>query len=100
MNLFEFLGKLDESNEVHHFNVANEGSELMLLLEIDGGFYARYNVKLRLTPRGSWEAFGLPDGNADALIEAYELAERHGHRKGDDYTFALDDLVDLINEVR
>ncbi len=102
MDLFEFLGKLDESSASYHFEVENDGGSLMLKLEVDGGFFVRYKVKVRINPRGSWEAHGLPDGDAAALFEAYELAERHGTRGrgNDDYTFSLDDLVDLIADVR
>jgi len=102
MDLFEFLGKIDESSASYHFEVENEGNALELKLDIDSGFYTRYSVKLRINPRGVWEVHGLPDGDAGALIEAYELAERHGTRSraGDEYTFDLDQLVDLIADVR
>ena len=104
MDLFEFLGKLDESSASYHFEVENEGSSLTLKLDIDGGggFFSRYNVTIRMQPRGLWEAHGLPDGDAAALIEAYELAERHGTRcrSGDEYSFDLESLVDLIADVR
>lgn len=102
MDLFEYLSKVDESGASYHFEVENDGGSLMLKLEVESGFFARYNVKVRMIPRGSWEAHGLPDGDAAALFEAYELAERHGTRGrgGDDYTFSLEDLVDLIAEVR
>jgi hypothetical protein len=103
MSLFEFLNQLDEASLAYHFDVENQGSSLTLNLELDSnsGFFSRYDVKVRLTPNGSWEVFDLPDDDITALIQAYELAERHGTRtRGSvDYIFTLEDLVELIADV-
>jgi hypothetical protein len=103
MNLFEFLTKLDESGASYHFEAQQDGSALEVSLTVDGGgFFSKYAVKIRLISAGTWKASGLPDGDAEALFEAYELAERHGTRMrgSEDYQFTLDELVDLIADVR
>ena len=103
MDLFEFLGKLDESGASYHWEGEQDGSALSLKLEVEtGGFFARYVIELRLISAGTYKVHGLPTGDAEALFEAYTLAEAHGTRVrgGEDYTFSLDDLVDLIAEAR
>jgi hypothetical protein len=104
MDLFDFLGKLDESGASYHWEGESDGSALEVSLTVDsGGFFSKYDVKIRLISTGTWKASGLPDGDAEAMFEAYELAERHGTKvrgSADEYTFSLDDIINLIADVR